>query len=84
MFLRGAMRALVLEKKNHIQLRDIEITEELGPNDVRIAVRTVGICGSDIHFYRHGKIGPFVLTEPMVLGHEASGKVIEVGSNVTN
>ncbi len=78
------MRALVLEEKNHIQLRDIEITEELGPNDVRISVRTVGICGSDIHFYRHGKIGPFVLTEPMVLGHEASGKVIEVGSNVTN
>jgi len=78
------MKALVLESKNHIQLRDIEIEEELGPNDVRVAVRTVGICGSDIHFYKHGAIGPFKLTEPMVLGHEASGQVVAVGEKVAH
>ncbi len=78
------MKSLVLERKNEIALREIDIVDDLGPTDVRIAVRTVGICGSDVHFYKHGAIGPFVLTEPMVLGHEASGQVIEVGSAVTN
>jgi D-xylulose reductase len=50
---------------------------------VRIAIRTVGICGSDVHYYTHGAIGPFVVKEPMILGHEAAGTVIEVGSQVT-
>ena len=76
------MRALVLEKTNEIKLRDIEIVETLGPHDVRIAVRTVGICGSDVHYYEHGAIGPFVVREPMVLGHEAAGLVIETGAEV--
>jgi len=44
----------------------------------------VGICGSDVHYYQHGRIGPFIVKEPMVLGHEASGIVIEVGENVKN
>jgi len=42
----------------------------------------VGICGSDVHYYRHGAIGPFVVKHPMVLGHEASGTVIEIGNGV--
>jgi D-xylulose reductase len=49
---------------------------------VRIAIRNVGICGSDVHYYQHGRIGPFVVEEPMVLGHEASGTVVEVGDEV--
>jgi D-xylulose reductase len=44
----------------------------------------VGICGSDVHYYTHGAIGPFVVREPMVLGHEASGVVVEVGDAVTS
>jgi D-xylulose reductase len=54
----------------------------VGPNDVRIAVHTVGICGSDIHYYEKGAIGPFVVREPMILGHEASGTVTEIGRDV--
>jgi D-xylulose reductase len=77
------MRALVLEKTNEITLRDIEIAETFGPYDVRIAVRNVGICGSDVHYYEHGRIGPFVVREPMVLGHEAAGVVVETGTEVT-
>jgi D-xylulose reductase len=42
----------------------------------------VGICGSDVHYYTHGKIGPFVVNAPMILGHEASGTVVEVGEEV--
>jgi D-xylulose reductase len=76
------MQALVLEKQNELSLRDIDLGETLGPHDVRIALRTVGICGSDVHYYTHGAIGPFVVREPMVLGHEASGVVVEVGSEV--
>ncbi|HEX8911827.1 MAG TPA: NAD(P)-dependent alcohol dehydrogenase [Humisphaera sp.] len=78
------MQALVLEKTHHLQVRDIELPEPLGPHDVRIRIHTVGICGSDVHYYQHGKIGPFVVNAPMVLGHEASGIVTEVGSAVTN
>lgn len=81
------MKALVLERKNEISLRDfaqISRDEEvLGDRDVRIKIHTVGICGSDVHYYTHGRVGPFVVNEPMILGHEASGTVVEVGANVT-
>ena len=77
------MEALVLERKDELSLRDIAIEEPLGPHDVRIALRRVGVCGSDIHFYAHGGIGPFIVKEPMVLGHEASGEIVDVGSAVT-
>ena len=78
------MQALVLERTRQLSLRDIDIAETLGPHDVRIAIHTVGVCGSDVHYYQHGRIGPFVVEEPMVLGHEASGTVVEVGSEVTH
>jgi D-xylulose reductase len=79
------MESLVLEKKHEISLRDfpIEKDEVLGPRDVRIKLHTVGICGSDVHYYTHGQIGPFVVRAPMILGHEASGTVIEAGADVT-
>lgn len=76
------MKALVLEKTKQLTLRDIDIQESLGPDDVRIKMHTIGICGSDIHYYQYGAIGPFVVTEPIILGHEGSGTVIEVGKKV--
>jgi len=78
------MVSLVLERVGELTLREIELPQEVGPHDVRIKMHTVGICGSDIHYYTHGAIGPFVVREPMVLGHEASGVVIEAGAAVTN
>ena len=75
--------ALVLEEANRLSLREIALPETLGFEDVRIAIDTVGVCGSDVHYYTHGKIGPFVVKEPMVLGHEAAGVVTEIGSGVT-
>ncbi|WP_289154755.1 NAD(P)-dependent alcohol dehydrogenase [uncultured Salipiger sp.] len=77
------MKALVLEEKGRLSLREFDIPGTLGPRDVRIRTHTVGICGSDVHYYTHGKIGHFVVTEPMVLGHEASGTVIECGAEVS-
>ncbi len=78
------MKALVLEEKGRLSLREFDVPGQLGPKDVRIRTHTVGICGSDVHYYTHGRIGHFVVTEPMVLGHEASGTVIETGADVTH
>ncbi|MCF3650696.1 NAD(P)-dependent alcohol dehydrogenase [Synoicihabitans lomoniglobus] len=78
------MKALVLERQDILSLRDFDIAETLGPDDVRIAIKTVGICGSDLHYYTHGRIGPFVVEAPMILGHEAAGVVAETGPNVTH
>lgn len=77
------MRALVLERQRELSLREIDLPRTLGPGDVRIRIDTVGVCGSDVHYYTHGRIGPFVVKEPMVLGHEAAGTVSEVGPGVT-
>lgn len=77
------MRALVLERQRELSLREIDLPRTLGPGDVRIKIDTVGVCGSDVHYYTHGRIGPFVVKEPMVLGHEAAGTVIEVGPGVS-
>ncbi len=76
------MRALVLEKKGELSLREIALPLDMGPDDVRIAIHTVGVCGSDVHYYTHGAIGSYVVRAPMVLGHEASGTIVEVGANV--
>jgi D-xylulose reductase len=78
------MRALVLERQRELSLREIDLPRTLGPGDVRIRIDTVGVCGSDVHYYTHGRIGPFVVKEPMVLGHEAAGTVTEVGPGVTS
>jgi D-xylulose reductase len=78
------MKALVLERRRELSLRPVETDLTVGPHDVRIAIHTVGICGSDVHYYEDGQIGPFVVRAPMILGHEASGTVAEVGSAVTH
>src|SRR3954467_5533575 len=80
------MKALVLEEKMKLTLRDfpIEREEVLGPRDVRIKLPPVGICGSDVHYYTHGGAGPFQVKAPMILGHEASGIVVEAGPDVTS
>lgn len=53
-----------------------------GPGQVLVQVRSVGICGSDVHYYEHGRIGRFVVESPMVLGHESAGLVTAVGDGV--
>ncbi|RWM22157.1 NAD(P)-dependent alcohol dehydrogenase [Mesorhizobium sp.] len=77
------MQALVLEKKGELSLREIALPLDVGPDDVRIAIHTVGVCGSDVHYYTHGAIGSYIVRAPMVLGHEASGTIVETGANVT-
>lgn len=52
--------------------------------EVLLRMDKVGICGSDVHYWVNGRIGDFVVTKPMVLGHEAAGVVHEVGEGVTH
>ena len=76
------MQALVLKETKRLAIENFNSAETLTPDDVRIKIRNVGICGSDVHYYLHGRIGDFVVQSPMVLGHEASGEILEVGANV--
>jgi D-xylulose reductase len=77
-------KALVLENARDLKLRDIDLPLTVGPRDVKIQIHTVGVCGSDVHYYVHGGIGPYVVDKPMILGHEASGTVAELGAEVTH
>ena len=52
---------------------------EPGPREVLVEVRAVGVCGSDVHYYEHGRIGPYVVSEPLILGHESGGVVVGRG-----
>lgn len=56
---------------------------ELQPGHVMVRMKALGICGSDVHYWQHGSIGPFVLKDPMVIGHESAGVVEQVASDVT-
>ncbi len=76
------MKALVLEKVNELIIKEVADHVNINANDVKIKIQAVGICGSDIHYLTHGKIGPFVVEKPMIIGHEASGIVTAVGENV--
>lgn len=51
-------------------------------DEVLVQVASVGVCGSDVHYYKHGKIGPYVVETPLVLGHEVSGRIVAVGADV--
>ncbi|MGH8922719.1 MAG: NAD(P)-dependent alcohol dehydrogenase, partial [Actinomycetes bacterium] len=54
-----------------------------GPGQVLVEIRSVGVCGSDVHYYREGRIGDYVVEQPMILGHEASGVVVDRGPGAT-
>jgi L-iditol 2-dehydrogenase len=56
----------------------------LDVHEVQVAIRATGLCGSDVHYYAHGRNGNFQLQAPLVLGHEASGVVTAVTSATTN
>lgn len=59
-------------------------TPEPGPGEVLVRLGAAGICGSDMHYFFHGRVGDFVIREPLVPGHEASGTVAAVGEGVAS
>lgn len=75
------MRAAVLQGVGKIKLEE-RPRPEPGPREVLVRVASVGTCGSDVHYYEHGRIGDFVVDSPLVLGHEPSGTVVVSGPGV--
>ena len=76
------MRAAVLREPGDVVIEERPIPQA-GPGEVVVRVRAVGVCGSDTHYYEHGRIGRFVVQAPLVLGHEAAGEVTDLGPGVT-
>lgn len=76
------MRVLRLHTIRDLRMHD-EPVPDPGPGEVRIAVKSVGICASDVHYYRDGGIGTTRIIDPIVLGHEGSGVIDAVGEGVT-
>ena len=62
--------------------KDLRVEDD-GPADVEMALGAGGICGSDLHYYQHGRVGAFQVREPLIPGHEVSGTVARVGAAVT-
>lgn len=77
----ATMRASVLLEVGSVVVEERPLPE-LRADDVLIKVASVGVCGSDVHYYEHGRIGDYVVTKPLILGHEASGTIVAVGSQV--
>jgi 2-desacetyl-2-hydroxyethyl bacteriochlorophyllide A dehydrogenase len=77
-----SMQAYVLHGIEDLKLEK-RPKAQLGLQDVLVDIKRVGICGSDIHYYLHYKIGQFVPQKPLVLGHEFSGDVATVGAEVS-
>jgi len=76
------MQACAIHAAKDLRLIDIEPIRSLSEDQVRVTYATGGICGSDIHYYYEGRVGNFAVQEPLILGHEISGTVQEVGSAV--
>ncbi|GAA3340589.1 NAD(P)-dependent alcohol dehydrogenase [Amorphoplanes nipponensis] len=76
------MRAAVLERAGTVTLQERPVPEP-GPGEVLVQVTAVGTCGSDVHYYRHGRIGHHVVTAPLVLGHEPAGRIVAAGPGAT-
>jgi len=75
-------RVAVLHAAHDVRIEERPVPEP-GPREVLVEVTSVGVCGSDVHYYEEGRIGDFVVEQPMVLGHESAGRVAALGEGVT-
>lgn len=76
------MKAAVLQKPFTVTMEEWPVPVP-APDQVLIRVMAVGVCGSDVHYYEHGRIGRYVVDRPLVLGHECSGIVVAAGADVS-
>ena len=78
----STMRAAVLVEKQQIEMQERPVPRPAA-DEVLVQVRSVGVCGSDVHYYKAGRIGDFVVEQPLILGHEVSGVIVDVGADVS-
>ncbi len=76
------MRAAIIHGARDLRIEETA-TPQTGPGEVLVRIRAGGICGSDLHYYQDGGFGAVRIREPMILGHEIAGEVVEVGTGVT-
>jgi L-iditol 2-dehydrogenase len=76
------MKAMMLTGIRHMEMKDIPEPLLLKPDDVKIKMSVLGICGSDIHYYTQGQIGSQKVKYPFTVGHEGAGVVVEVSHGV--
>jgi L-idonate 5-dehydrogenase len=77
------MQALVIHASGDLRVEDYP-TADIASGQVRVRIRTGGICGSDLHYYQHGGFGAIRIQQPMVLGHEVAGVIEELAPGVAN
>lgn len=77
----ATMRASILQRQGEMTMETLSVPE-LAADQVLVKVAAVGVCGSDVHYYEHGRIGDYVVDHPLILGHELSGRIAAVGSAV--
>lgn len=75
------MRASVLLAAQSLALEERPVPR-LDPDQVLVEVTAVGVCGSDVHFWHEGRLGDWVVDEPLVLGHESGGRIVAVGTAI--
>ena len=75
------MRAIVAHAAKDLRIEDLK-TDSLGSSQVKVQIERGGICGSDLHYFNHGGFGTVRLREPMILGHEVAGSIIETAADV--
>lgn len=76
-------KAIFMQGTNNMVWKDVPVPV-INEEDVLVKVKAVGICGSDMHYYQHGRIGDFVVEGDFILGHEAAGEVVQIGNEVKN
>ncbi len=77
------MKAMVLTGIRQMEMREVPTPAIVNATDVLIRMTTVGVCGSDVHYYTEGQIGSQVVQYPFAVGHEGAGVVEQVGPAVT-
>lgn len=75
------MKASYMTKVRNLEMRELPMPK-VKDNEVLVKIKHCGICGSDVHFYEHGRIGDCVVMGDMILGHECAGEIIKVGKSV--
>ncbi|MDU0347708.1 NAD(P)-dependent alcohol dehydrogenase [Actinomyces sp. MRS3W] len=77
----ATMRASVLKERGVVVMeeRPVPVPDR---DQVLVRIESVGVCGSDVHYYQHGRIGDFVVDQPLILGHESAGTIVAVGADV--
>ena len=79
----STMQVSVLRGVGEVDVEERPVPDPAA-DEVLVEIGSVGVCGSDVHYYEHGRIGPYVVDSPLVLGHEAGGVVTAVGREVTS